>query len=126
MNTAADLTMMRETQELAMPGTAIIYDVHGSVSDGQGGYYDAPVAIGTVPARLYPQTSRTYGETTAGAQVVSETAWFITMPWDTVVDATHRISMEGRTWEVVSVNNDESWRTAIRARVESLNEEIRT
>lgn len=122
----AELTAMRDTQELAMPGTAIIYNVFGLVSDGQGGYYDGPVAVGTVPARLYPRTSRSYQEGVGGAQVISMTTWFITMPWDTVVDARNRISMEGRTWEILSVNNDESWRTAIRAEVQAHNEEVRT
>lgn len=125
MHTDVDLTFMRETQELALPGTAVIQGTV-SVSDGQGGYYESYAGVGTVPARLYPQTTRSYSEGTGGAQIISETMWFITMPWDTVVDARNRISMEGRTWEVVSVNNDENWRTAIRARVEAHNEEVRT
>lgn len=124
MHTTADLSFMRDTQELAMPGTAVIQGTV-SVTDGQGGYYESYAGVGTVPARLYPRTSRSYSENVAGGQIISLTTWFITMPWDTVVDARNRISMEGRTWEIVSVNNDENWRTAIRAEVVSLNEEVR-
>lgn len=124
MHTAADLTFMRDTQELALPGTAVIQGTV-SVTDGQGGYYESYAGVGTVPARLYPRTSRSYSESVAGGQIISLTTWFITMPWDTVVDARNRISMEGRTWEIVSVNNDENWRTAIRAEVTAFNEEVR-
>lgn len=124
MHSDADLTFMRDTQELAMPGTAVIQGTV-SASDGQGGYYESYAGVGTVPARLYPVNRRSYHEGVGGAQVISETAWHITMPWDTVVDARNRISMEGRTWEIVSVNNDENWRTAIRAEVTAFNEEVR-
>lgn len=124
MHSEADLSFMRETQELAMPGTAVIQGTV-NVSDGQGGYYERWVGIGTVPARLYPRTSRSYSEQVAGGQLISLTTWWVTMPWDTVVDARNRISMEGRTWEIISVNNDENWRTAIRCEVNSFNEENR-
>lgn len=126
MHSTDDLTFMRQTQTDALPGTAVIYSTLGTVSDGQGGFYDGTVAIGTVPARLYPRTNRIAQESAAnGAQVISLTQWWITMPWDTTVDASHRISMDGRTWEIQSLNNDEHWRTAIRCQVNALNEENR-
>lgn len=125
MHSAADLAFMRQTQTDALPGTAII-QAYTYVGDGQGGSYEAYAGIGTVAARLYPQTTRSFSESVSGGQIISLTSWFITMPWDTVVDSRNRISMEGRTWEVASVNNDENWRTAIRCEVSSKNEESRT
>lgn len=124
MHSDEDLSFMRETQTDALPGTAVIQGTV-STSDGQGGYYEGWSALGTVPARLYPVNRRAYAEGIGGAQLISETTWHITMPWDTVVDARNRVLMEGRTWEIVSVNNDENWRTAIRCEVKSFNEESR-
>lgn len=125
MHTADDLAFMRETQAEALPSTAIIQGTV-NMADGQGGFYEGWASVGTVPARLYPQSSRTYDESaTGGAQLISRTRWFVTMPWNAVVDARNRIFMEGRTWEIQSVNNDENWRTAIRCEVSANNEENR-
>lgn len=125
MHDATDLAFMRATQSEALPGTAIIQGTV-NLSDGQGGYYETWQNVGTVPARLYPRNNRSYQESASGgAQLISMTTWWVTMPWDTVVDARNRVSMAGRTWEIVSVNNDEDWRTAIRCEVSSLNEENR-
>ena len=75
--------------------------------------------------RIYPQ--RTQGlEMVGGAQVLSETRWWGTLPVGTDVIERDRLVYSGRSWEVTRVNNDEMFQTAVRAELESENEERRT
>lgn len=123
MLSASDLTFMQDTQELAMPGTVVI-ERWTMVPDGMGGSLESWNAVGTVIGRIYPQ--RTQGnELVGGAQVQSEIKWWGTLPYDTVVYAQDRLVYSGRSWEVLRVNNDEMWMTAIRCELESENEERR-
>lgn len=116
---------MRATQLLAMPDTAVIqrYTVQ---SDGMGNYDQVWAAVGTVDCRLYPQNQRTMGESAAGgAQVISETRWFVTLPYGTTITAKDRLKIGNRTWEIYQVNNTESWQTAVRCEVYAFGEEER-
>lgn len=120
---AADLNWMQDVQERAMPGTAIIQ--RGSVTaDGMGGGSVTWAAVGTVIARLYTQNSRTMAETaTEGAQLISTTRWYVTMPVGTQVTAADRLVVGGRRFEILDVNNTQDWKTAVRCSVYALNEE---
>lgn len=125
MLTAADLAYMRDTQEDFLPGTVVILrDL--ALSNGAGMQYDGYAAHGTVLGRIYPMQRRGMGEVVAGAQVLSVNTWFATLPAGTDVTARDRLSYEGRTWEVMRVNNDEMWQTAVRCELETHNEENRT
>jgi head-tail adaptor len=116
---------MQGVQRRAMPGTVVI-ERYGLTSNGMGGYREAWAAVGTVVGRVYPMVRRGQDEQIAGAQVISESAWFATLPVGTDVDARDRILYQSRTWEVVRVNNDEMWQTAVRCELKAHNEERRT
>lgn len=116
---------MRDVQERAMPGTVVI-ERYALTADGMGGYAEAWTAVGTVTGRVYPMVRRGMSETINGGQVISESMWFATLPTGTVIDARDRIVYEGRSWEVVRVNNDEMWQTAVRCELQAHNEERRT
>lgn len=125
MLSAAELAAMRAIQLQALPDTAIIQR-YTSVSDGMGGYDQVWAAVGTVAARLYPQSVRSMAETTSGgSQVISETRWFITLPHGTQVTAADRLKIGNRTWEIYQVNNTQSWQTAVRCEVYAFGEEER-
>jgi head-tail adaptor len=125
MITAAELTAMQATQNLAMPGTAVIQRATLS-ANGMGGFTETWAAIGTAIARLYPVPSRAISEMVSGEQVISFTRWAVTMPVGTSILAKDRLLISGRTFEVGEVNNSESWQTAVRCEVTAYNEELRT
>lgn len=122
---AADLEYMRDTQATALPGTVVIQRVT-LVSDGMGGSYETWAGAGTVIGRIMQREARSSGETIGGAQLHSHTQWWATFPVGTDVTAHDRLLYNNRTWEVLSVNNDEMWMTAIRCDLEAHNEENRT
>lgn len=125
MLTAAELIELRATQESILPGSAVIQRFT-NVSDGMGGYDQTWANVGTVRARLYPQTVRSMAENAnGGAQMISETRWFVTMPHGTNVTAKDRLLIDNRTFEIYQVNNSESFQTAVRCEVYAFNEEKR-
>lgn len=124
MLTTADLTFMRDTQETAMPGTVVISRVT-LVSDGQGGMYETWAGAGTVTGRIYPQTSRTGGESLGGDSPHSHTTWWATLPVGTDVSPRDRLVYSGRSWEVLTTNHDEMWITSIRCELLAHDQELR-
>jgi len=114
---------MRALQGRAMPGSVVIQR-YTFASDGQGGFNETWANVGTVDGRIYPQ--RVQGlEQEGGGQLISETRWWATFPTGTDVIAQDRLSYQSRTWEVVRVNNDEMWQTAVRCELVAHNEESR-
>lgn len=124
MLTAADIAFMQTTQQLAMPGTVVI-ERYTLVNDGMGGSNEQWIAAGTVIGRIYPMVKRGAAESIGGAQELSLTQWFGTLPVGTVLYAQDRLLYGDSTWEVLRVNNDEMWQTAVRAELEKSNEERR-
>lgn len=120
---AAELEWMRGLQGRALPGSAVILRC-ALTPDGMGGQTETWVADGTVPARLYSQNSRAVAEGAAnGAQVISLTRWYVTMPVGTLVTAADRLAIDGLRYEITEVNNGEHWQTAVRCSVQRVNEE---
>ena len=125
---AAQITKMKTTQDVGMPDTAIIkrFTVGTATADGMGGYNTGTaewVAVGTADARLRPIVRRGENEFVTGGQPTQILQWWVTMPLATDVLARDRVHVGTRVFEVNSVNNDESWATAIRAEVTSYGEE---
>ena len=118
---AADLAWMQAMQQQTMPGTAIVRRHAGSV-DVYGGVVLGTVAIATVDARLYPVNSRAFAEVDAGNQLVSETQWYVTLPFGTDVTAADTLSIGGTIFTVTEVNRGEMWSTAVRCNVAKFNE----
>jgi head-tail adaptor len=120
----SDLSWMRDTQELAMPGTVVI-ERRTLTANGMGGHTEVWAAVGTVIGRIYPRSTRGQGEVIGGAQVQSTMDWYGTFPTGTDVIAADRLLYQSRTWEVARVNNDEMYQTSLRCDLETLNEERR-
>lgn len=120
-----DLEYMRDTQETALPGTVVIQRVT-LVPDGMGGSYETWAGAGTVIGRIMQRESRGGGEMVGGAQVHSHTSWWATFPVGTDVTANDRLLYNDRSWEVISVNNDAMYQTAVRAELVAHGEENRT
>lgn len=125
MLTTDDLAYLRATQELALPGSVVVQR-KTYASDGMGGFSETWAVLGTVDGRIYPQRDRGAGELVAGGQVLSVTRWWATLPVGTNVSARDRLLYQSRTWEVIRVNNDQMWQTAVRCELEAYNEEQRT
>jgi hypothetical protein len=122
--TSDDLLYMQATQQQAMPGTVVI-ERYTLSSDGMGGQIETWTAVGTVIGRIYPRPRILTSEAAGGAQILSLTNWYGTLPTGTVVVAQDRLYYSGETWEVLSVNNSEMWETAVRCDLEKTNEERR-
>jgi len=120
---AAELAAMQATQQTAMPGTVVI-ERYTRTSDGMGGFTQTWAAVGTVDGRIYSRQIQGY-ETATGGQIVSLSAWYGTLPSGTDVMATDRLLYQTRTWEVVRVNNDQMYQTAVRCELLAFNEERR-
>ena len=124
MLSVSDLAYMQGVQNLAMPGTVYILGM-GTASDGMGGMTETWQTVGTVTGRIYPVRRRASAEQVGGAQVISETQWYGTFPYGTVINAKQRVRYGSRTWEVVTVNNSEMYQTAVRCELMAHNEEDR-
>jgi head-tail adaptor len=124
MITTAELTAMQTTQNTALPGSVVIQR-YAFTTDGQGGYTEVWSNVGTVSGRIYPRSIIGL-EMEAGSQPTSVTRWWATLPVGTTITATDRLSYQSRTWEVVRVNNDEMYQTAVRCECVAYNEENRS
>lgn len=125
MLSAAELSAMRDIEESAMSGTAII-ERYALTPDGMGGFTEAWAAVGTVVCDLWPINKRGDREgVTVGGQPISKADWYVTVPFDTTITAKDRVVIDSRTFEVLFVPNSESWMTAKRVEAISHNEERR-
>jgi SPP1 family predicted phage head-tail adaptor len=122
--TAAEITAMRIVEESVLSSTATIQR-HALTRDGMGGYSEAWTTVGTVVCDFWHISQRGDRERVTGNQLTQVADWFVTVPYDTDITAKDRMVIEGRTFEVVFVPNDISWKTALRVEVKSLNEELR-
>lgn len=125
---AADLSWMRDVQAQLRPSSGTIYRFTESAatSDGMGGYSDAEanwLAVGTSTIRVRPMDLRGRVEMVTGGQVTSIGRWDITLDYDAVVTVKDRIKTGDRVYEVMRINNDESWLTAVRVEAITYNEE---
>ena len=101
---------MRSVQSETLPGTAVI-SRNTPTSDGMGGWTDAWAAIGTVDGRVSPSGGGS--ERLIAEQITDDDAWNITLPYNTDVTAKDRITIDSRTFEVVTAL-PKSWETARR------------
>jgi head-tail adaptor len=123
MLTASDLAFMRSFQTALMDDSIAVQRAT-LTADGYGGRDESWATVETVAGRLARVNERAT-EAATGGQVTSVTRWFATMPMGTTVNAGDRLLIKGRTWEILTVNNDEMWRTAVRCEVVAYGEESR-
>lgn len=124
MLTASELDAMRDIEESVMPGTAYILS-YGTASDGMGGFTETWGTVGTAICDLWQINRRGDREQVAGNQITSQGDWFVTVPWDTVIDARNRVEIAGKTFEVTFVPKDSTWQSALRVEARLLNQERR-
>jgi len=113
-----DLSWMRDTLELTMPGTCYIINPAGtSVSDGMGGFTNTPGTVGTSICRLDIRGGR---EGQAGGGYIPFTQTILTLPHDTVITAKNQVKFDDDTYNVVTVFDDRSWQASIRCELEKV------
>lgn len=121
MLTAAELSAMRDVEESVLSSTAVIERFTTSGWPPS----ETWAAVGTIACDLWP-ISRSNREMVTGGQPIQRGDWYITIPYDTDITAKDRITIAGKTFEVVFVPNDRSWDTALRVEAISYNEAYRT
>lgn len=105
MLSAAELTSMRSTLDTSLPDECAIV-TRTLTSDGAGGHTETTSST-TVACRVSPDGSGQ--EDTIGARVTPVNRWVITVPYDTTVAQSAKVTFGSRTFEVVSVDVDRSW-----------------
>ncbi len=115
--TDGELHLCRETSDAFLPGTAVI-QAKTKTSDGQGGETWAYAARsgGTVDARLAAEnTQPRSGEIASRSAAV--TSWILTLPSDTTIANTDRVTFDSNTYEVLSIADRDPEEIARRVRL---------
>lgn len=113
MLTAAELAVLREVQEEAMPDTCTIQR-RSLQSDGMGGYTESWSDLATgvrcriASARYRPE------ERAIAEQVRGKTLWMLTLPAGQDITARDRVIVSGVAYEVVGLLTGGAWETARR------------
>lgn len=113
--TNAQLARFRADVLKMLPDTAVI-EAYTRASDGAGGWSEtwAPVTGGTVAARLDPLTTRNSQAIESGQEVLVSQRQ-LTLPYDAPIDDESRVVIHGETYDVVTLDEDHSWRVSRRA-----------
>lgn len=114
--TADELAEMRDAIEDLLPDTCDILSVTRT-SNGEGGFTET---WGTVSASVACRLDAISGTDHLSAGAIQPfTRWMLTVPYDTVINNTYRVSHGGYTYNVVGgVNTDTSWIASKRAVLE--------
>lgn len=111
---AAELASMRNAVDNVLPSSCIIYRLSES-SDSQGGMIQTYTAVGTADCRLAAKQGT---ERMLAQQVAATGAFVLTVPYDTSIAASDRVSVGGKGYRVTFVDNVKEWRAAIRCDVD--------
>jgi hypothetical protein len=113
--TDSDLLWMRAEVESLLPGTAVLY-AKSWVSDGAGGGTPTYAATtgGTVACRLDPlgDSERMIALRDSLAQ-----RFRLTLPHDAPITPHNRVTVAGRTYEIIDLDDFHSWNVSRRALV---------
>lgn len=109
------LARMRAQAADLMPGTAIVQRAT-LTNDGEGGWAETWANAGTVACRLDAIDARTRTEVQA-AREARQTFYLLTVPYDTTLLFSDRVSVGGVAYEVAEVHGADSWAVTKRARV---------
>ena len=116
MLTAGELSYMRDSTKLLMPDTCNICSVTNTV-DGQGGVTVARGTIGTSACRLDVVQGR---EQLTGGAIQPYTSYMLSLPYDATVLPSYIIEHSSVSYEVKSVNRNQSWKAVVRVELERL------
>lgn len=110
--TSTELERMQDTQAVALPNTCLIQvATTGQDSIGSPARTWGTRATG-VACRLKMKSA---GERTFGTRNVPVGDWMLTLDHGQAIVTADRVIVSGRTFEVVAVNEGDSWETATRA-----------
>jgi hypothetical protein len=112
----SDLAWMRTEVLNALPDTAVI-KVKTRTSDGAGGWTEttAATANGTVSCRLDPMRSSQGMIDEAALKEVTVMAYQLTVPYDAPLVEDAQIEVDGKTYEVLKLDDVHSWNVTRRA-----------
>ena len=113
-----EIAQLRADQADYWPDTCTI-QTSTRTADGQGGYTITWANTYTsVACRLAPE--RQQGEMMAGEQLAAVTAWVLTVAHNQTIDETMRVVHDSETYEIASLEDTHSNRTAKRAHLRRL------
>ena len=112
MLSTTELSAMRTELERSLPDECAIL-TRTWASDGAGGHTETTSST-TVACRVSPDGSGQ--EDTVGGRITPVNRWVITVPNDTTVAQSAKVTFGSRTFEVVSVDVDRSWDLCKRVR----------
>jgi len=111
---AAELARMQATAEDHLPDTCTIQVVTQTM-DEIGGWSESWADTYTsVACRLAAVQARA-AEAIVGAELAAVTSWVLTVAHDQALDETMRVVHDSEAYEIVQIEDTQSWRTAKRA-----------
>lgn len=123
MLTAKELASIQTDINKLLPDTGYIIGITRT-ADGQGGYTEstAIVAGGTVSCRLDARIINTLrsGESVAGAAIQPFHQFILTLPYNTTITTENQFQLGTVLYNVISVDNDKSWKASTRVIVERI------
>lgn len=119
----AELNSIRALEETWQTSTAIIYRVGTATPDGIGGFTDSLAAIGTVTCDLWQQNNEQKETSDSANQDLSTIEWYITVPFDTDILAKDVVTVESKSFDILSVPLDQSLNSALRCTAISRNQQ---
>jgi head-tail adaptor len=112
----AQLARMRAQLNARLPGTAVIQQAIRT-PDGAGGWSETWTAVtgGTVACRLDPIGVGTVRETSIALRETLVVRYRLTVPYDAPLAADFRVVINGKTYEIVQLDDQHSQRVSRRA-----------
>jgi SPP1 family predicted phage head-tail adaptor len=102
---------MRAQQTASFDKTCLLRTPGSATSDSAGGFTEAAASDASLACRVAPPTGT---ERAIAERLGREVDTVVTFPHGTSVANTQSVVVGGRTYEVVHVNDDESYQTAVR------------
>ena len=119
--TAKELASIQSDINELLPDTGYIIAITRT-ADGQGGHTEstAIVAGGTVSCRLDAKIISTLrsGEVVAGAAIQPFHQFVLTLPYNTTITTENQFLKGSELYNVISVDDDKSWKASTRVIVE--------
>jgi SPP1 family predicted phage head-tail adaptor len=112
---SGDLKKIREDQNKLMPETVYVQRLT-RVDDGSGGWGEVWNSIATVKGRIASSQGR---EEELGKKVMALTTYTVTLPYDTSINQTDRLQINGQQYQVLAILN-RSEKTALRVLCEKI------
>lgn len=110
--TARELVAMQATAAGMLPDSCTI-QTRSTVANGQGGVTETWASTINVPCKLSALLLRNEGS--PGDRYAMRTGWMLSVAYSTTIAAGNRAIVNGHTYEVTSVEDEQSYRVLRRA-----------